>query len=75
MANKVALKVVQYRVADSLDKLRLPSNPRAIINREKNAGKTLEDVLISRAPRRLPVSLVKWTMDLSMSAIPSPTST
>ena len=48
MANKVALKVVQYRVADSLDKLRLPSNPRAIINREKNAGKTLEDVLIRK---------------------------
>ena len=39
MASKVALKVAQYRVADSLDKLRLPSNPRAIINREKNAGK------------------------------------
>lgn len=48
MANKVTLKVVQYRVADSLDKLRLPSNPRAIINREKNAGKTLEDVLIRK---------------------------
>ena len=48
MANKVALKVVQYRVADSLDKLRLPSNPRAIIKREKNAGKTLEDILIRK---------------------------
>ena len=39
MTSKVALKVVQYRVADSLDRVRLPSNPRAIIKRENNAGK------------------------------------
>ena len=46
MANKVALKVAQYRVADSLDKLRLPSNPRAIIKRERNAGKARAFVII-----------------------------
>ena len=46
MASKVALKVAQYRVADSLDKLRLPSNPRAIINREKNAGKARTAVIL-----------------------------
>ena len=46
MASKVALKVAQYRVADSLDKLRLPSNPRAIIRREKNAGKARTAVIL-----------------------------
>ena len=38
MATKVTLKVLQYKVADSLDKVRLPSNPRALVTAENNAG-------------------------------------
>ena len=38
MASKVSWKVFQYKVADSLDKVRLPNNLRALVRRENNAG-------------------------------------
>jgi len=37
MGSKVAMKMLQYKVADSLDKVRLPNNPRALITKENNA--------------------------------------
>ena len=30
--------MAQYRLADTLDSLRLPSNPRAVVAREDNTG-------------------------------------
>ena len=36
------LKVAQYRLADTLDSLRLPSNPRAVVAREDNTGAEVE---------------------------------
>ena len=38
MGSKVAMKMLQYKVADSLDKVRLPNNPRALITKENSAG-------------------------------------
>ena len=45
MASKVTLKVVQYKVADSLDKIRLPTNPVALVTKNNNSGgKCFKDI-------------------------------
>ena len=38
MINKVTLKVLQYKLGDSLDKIRLPGNSRLLVTREDAAG-------------------------------------
>ena len=37
MVSRVTAKVLQYRLGDTLDKIRLPGNPRVVITREGGA--------------------------------------
>ena len=40
MMSKVTLKVLQYKLGDRLDRIRLPGNPRVVISRKDGAGTT-----------------------------------
>ena len=61
MVSKVSLKVLQYKVADTLDKVRLPSNPRALITRHESA-------LIIRFNRPRFLNCLDWSVIAPVAA-------
>ena len=45
MVSRVTWKVLQYKLGDSLDKIRLPGNQRVLITKQDNTGCNLHPAL------------------------------